>query len=396
MIRKKKTPKKSESQRETVESIPKDIREEVTLEAEDADDDQRKIVLDMSEDEDSEEVDLPAPAKGRKPAVKAEQAHEGKEKNIVDSSVLSAADEESDIDAVEDLDDVEFDSEELVSESLETSDSSSGALLEELMSLQTKVEAILFASPKPIKPSEIEEWIADERISTRDIIHVIDQLLEFYETRGGGFKLEYLKNLGYQFRTIPAASPIMERMFSSRPRPLSRAAMETLAIVAYRQPVARAEIEFIRGVDAGSILKNLLERELVKCVGRKADAGRPMLFGTSDEFLRVFRLSGLEELPSLDSFQTDPSLIQAAMEKLDSEQAVSIEGFIAGEGASADLEDLAADEAIEGDLEQPLTRNIQGASRVEGDDVEDEDFEDMSAIEINIPQVDAADIEDPQ
>jgi hypothetical protein len=98
----------------------------------------------------------------------------------------------------------------------------------------------------------------------------------------------------------------------------------------------------------------------------------------------------------LDSFQTDPSLIQAAMEKLDSEQAVSIEGFIAGEGASADLEDLAADEAIEGDLEQPLTRNIQGASRVEGDDVEDEDFEDMSAIEINIPQVDAADIEDPQ
>lgn len=226
-----------------------------------------------------------------------------------------------------------------------------GSLMEEMLSLEAKVEAILFASPKPVKPAEIEELIGDEGTNSKDIVHALDRLTEFYETRSGGFKLEYLKNLGYQFRTVAAAGPIMERMFSSRPRPLSRAAMETLAIIAYRQPTTRAEIEFIRGVDAGSILKNLLERDLVKCVGRKADAGRPMVFGTTDEFLRVFRLGSLEELPSLDSFQTDPELIKTAMEKLNSEEAVSVEGFIADEGGAVSEEELDTIQSQEESLE---------------------------------------------
>src|ERR1700759_1099496 len=80
------------------------------------------------------------------------------------------------------------------------------------------------------------------------------------------------------------------KIIFKRPRPLSRAAQETLAIVAYRQPVSRADIEFIRGTDSGSIIKNLLERDLICCVGRKDIPGKPMLFGTTEEFLRVYRL----------------------------------------------------------------------------------------------------------
>ncbi len=248
-----------------------------------------------------------------------------------------------------------------------------GSLMEEMLSLEAKVEAILFASPKPMKPSEIEELIANENTTSKDIIHAIDRLSEFYETRAGGFKLEYLKNLGYQFRSVSAAGPIMERMFSTRPRPLSRAAMETLAIIAYRQPSTRAEIEFIRGVDAGSILKNLLERDLVKCVGRKSDAGRPMVFGTTDEFLRVFRLGSLEELPSLDSFQTDPELIKTAMSKLESEEAISVEGFIADDGKDVSEDELETLQSIAADGEDDLEITNTELTPVEATDTPSQD-----------------------
>jgi segregation and condensation protein B len=137
-----------------------------------------------------------------------------------------------------------------------------------------------------------------------------------YRERGGGFRLENLRKHGYQFRTVQAASPLMARMFASRPRPLSRAALETLAIIAYRQPVTRADVEFIRGVDSGSIIKNLLDRELVACVGRREDAGRPMLFGTSAEFLKVFNLQSLDELPPLSSFQPAQDVIREAKSRL--------------------------------------------------------------------------------
>jgi len=122
----------------------------------------------------------------------------------------------------------------------------------------------------------------------------------------------------------------MEKMFASRPRPISRAALETLSIIAYRQPVTRAEVEFIRGVDAGSIFKTLLERDLVKCVGRKEIVGRPMLFGTSDEFLKVFNLSSIKDLPPLESFQPSREMVQGAMERIEGQdELVDVEEYIA-------------------------------------------------------------------
>ena len=186
----------------------------------------------------------------------------------------------------------------------------------EALDLSALVEAILFASPKPLKVGDILEILADESVTSKEVSEVISSLVRFYRSRKGGFKLENVRH-GYQFQTDPAAGEVMERMFSSRPRPISRAAQETLAIIAYRQPVTRADIEFIRGVDAGSIMKNLLDRNLIKCVGRKEDSGRPMLFGTTEEFLQVYALSSLGDLPPLEAFQPSHEIMKNALEAID-------------------------------------------------------------------------------
>lgn len=197
------------------------------------------------------------------------------------------------------------------------------ALFQDELSLTEKIEAILFASPDPIKNSEILDIIDEPGLSVKVITEKCESLLRFYKEKGGGFRLINDKG-SYQFQTVPAASPLMERLFSKRPRPLSKAANETLAIIAYRQPVTRADIEFIRGVDAGSIIKNLLERELIQCVGRKDDSpGKPMLFGTSQEFLKVYRLKSLNSLPPLDSFQPPRENMEQAIEKIKTKQDIT-------------------------------------------------------------------------
>ncbi len=195
------------------------------------------------------------------------------------------------------------------------------------LSIEAQVEAIVFASPTPVRPAEVVDYL-EQRISLKQAETVLDALVESHALRAGGFKLEYIKGFGYQFRTDAAAAPIMERMFATRPRPISRAALETLSIIAYRQPVTRAEIEFIRGVDAGSIIKNLLERNLISCVGRKEEAGRPMIFGTTNEFLKVFRLNSLNDLPPLTSFQPPKEVVDNALAQLTNTGDVDVEEYI--------------------------------------------------------------------
>ena len=146
--------------------------------------------------------------------------------------------------------------------------------------------------------------MGDDTLTFKDVKALVQQIMDEHNARpNAGFFLETVGVGQYQFRTKPEFAYIAEKLFSKRPRPLSRAAQETLAIVAYRQPVSRSDIEFIRGTDSGSIIKNLLERDLISCVGRRDIPGKPMLFGTTEEFLRVYRLASLKELPSLESFQ---------------------------------------------------------------------------------------------
>jgi segregation and condensation protein B len=223
--------------------------------------------------------------------------------------------------------------------------------LAEGLRLDAKIEAVIFASQKPLKTMEIFELVrttapleggedvpepvdleSAPEVTLKDVQESLTQLTEYYRDRAGGFTLRYTKGLGYQFQTVPAAATVLERQFAQRPRPISRAALETLAIIAYRQPITRAEVEYIRGVDAGSIFKNLLERDLITCTGRKEIAGRPMVFGTTAEFLKVFQLSSPKDLPPLESFQPSHEALTKALEKLEQgEQPVDVEGFIGDE-----------------------------------------------------------------
>ena len=158
------------------------------------------------------------------------------------------------------------------------------------------VEGLLFASGEPLSLLRLAEIIGG---ATRADIRAA---LAALETRlvadGRGIRLVAVAG-GYQLRTAPEHAEWVRRLFQQKPWRLTRATLETLAIVAYRQPITRAEIEAIRGVDADSVIGSLLSRKLVKIVGRKDVIGRPLLYGTTRQFLEVFGLKDLAGLPVL-------------------------------------------------------------------------------------------------
>ena len=141
-------------------------------------------------------------------------------------------------------------------------------------SLKLIVEALLFASDKPLTPHEICNTIPDAKLP--EIRSALRVLRYEYEALGRSYELKEVAK-GYQFRSRPEYGAYILKMLQSSPSRLSRAAMETLAIIAYKQPILRQEIERLRGVDVGGILRTLLEKGLIKIVGRKNLPGRPLI-----------------------------------------------------------------------------------------------------------------------
>lgn len=164
--------------------------------------------------------------------------------------------------------------------------------------LKAIVESLLFVSDVPLRPERIAETIEVER--GRVLLTLRDLESEYRQSRRG-FVLEEVAG-GFQFRTRAEHIDWVRRLNKSRPFRFSRAALETLAIVAYRQPITRAEIEYLRGVDSGGVVKTLLDRHLLRILGKKDVAGRPMIYGTTREFLELFGLRDLTALPTLKEF----------------------------------------------------------------------------------------------
>jgi segregation and condensation protein B len=162
--------------------------------------------------------------------------------------------------------------------------------------LKLIIEALVFASDKPLSVQEIQSCLPGETLS--DIRQALDELKAEYDQLARSFVIKEVAQ-GFQFRTLPDYSPYILRMFKTAPTKLSKAAMETLAIIAYKQPILRHEIERLRGVDAGGILRTLMEKGLIKIVGRKNLPGKPLIYGTSKKFLEVFDLKDIESLPKL-------------------------------------------------------------------------------------------------
>lgn len=166
--------------------------------------------------------------------------------------------------------------------------------------LQKIIETLLFITDRPVKVSRLVDVI--ENTNAKEVREAITKLQDMYTVRGSAIQIMEIAG-GYQMCTKPEYGRWVRRLYNEKMTTrLSNAALETLAIIAYKQPLTRAEIEGIRGVDIAGPLEKLLDRGLVRVVGRKDTIGHPMVYGTTDEFLRMFGLNKVSELPDLQVF----------------------------------------------------------------------------------------------
>lgn len=167
--------------------------------------------------------------------------------------------------------------------------------------LKSAIEALLFVSGNPLSADRLKGIF--EEATTEQIEAQLQALRQEYGDRDAGIMLAEVAG-GYQFATRPENAAWVRKFKSVKvSSKLSKPALETLAIVAYKQPITRSEVEAIRGVNIGGIMRNLMERRLVKIVGKKDVPGKPMLYGTTLEFLQYFGLKDLSALPTLREFQ---------------------------------------------------------------------------------------------
>lgn len=230
------------------------------------------------------------------------------------------------------------------------------------------LESLLFAAGEPVSLNRLAAVL--DSVPKEEVRNALNGLGAQYSQGGRGLTVEEVAG-GYQLRTRKEFAPQIRKLLAGKPPRLSRSLLETLAIVAYRQPVTRPEIEQVRGVDCGGVLETLLERRLVKIGGRKEAPGRPMLYETTSEFLEVFGLKDLDSLPDLKEFQE----IQRAQEEAESQGvetvtamrevavALEAEGAEAAPAESAEpIEDPPPSEAPI-DPDDPPEPPIEGGTR---------------------------------
>lgn len=189
----------------------------------------------------------------------------------------------------------------------------------------TKIlEAMLFVADKPLSREQMKAVLPEH--SVREIREALEKLQAYYTERKGGFVLQEVAG-GFQFRTTPEMAPVLKRMVTQKPLKLGKATLETLSIIAYKQPVLKSDVEYIRGVDCGSSIKSLLEYGLVKILGRKEIAGKPLIYATTPKFLEVFNLKNLNELPFPEEIERPAHLASpnAPLELPDSQPSLPLE-----------------------------------------------------------------------
>jgi segregation and condensation protein B len=174
--------------------------------------------------------------------------------------------------------------------------------------LEAVLESLLFAAGAPVPLARLVEALAGP--GRAEVLAGLKMLAASYEDDDRGIRLIEVGG-GWQLRTAPQHAPWVRRLLREKPPRLSRPMLETLAIIAYRQPCTRMEIEAIRGVDVDSVLTTLLERRLIRIVGRKEAAGRPLLYATTRDFLEVFGLPDLKALPALRDLGNGADVLMA-------------------------------------------------------------------------------------
>jgi segregation and condensation protein B len=248
------------------------------------------------------------------------------------------------------------------------------------------VEALVLSSPEPISAAKLAEVIP--YCDAGEIKDLVNELNTEYAEQDRSFEIWEVAG-GFQIRTRAEFSGYLQKLQKERALRLSQAALETLAIIAYRQPVTRAEVEDVRGVDAGATVKSLLERHLIRIAGQREVPGRPMLYGTTRRFLEIFGLDSLKSLPTLrelDELAREQGLLERAAAG-EGGADVATEGepapsapFSAEEGGEVVLrhEDLPAPASIFEDADAGASEGDArfGGAAFEDDAFDDEPFED--------------------
>jgi len=171
-------------------------------------------------------------------------------------------------------------------------------------STAVSVEALLFSSQHPLTPGRLAEVLGHP--STKPVRHAVTELNRQYESTGRSFRIEQVAG-GYQMLTVPEHGELIGKLLTKEAdTKLGKSAMETLAIIAYKQPILRVDIESIRGVACGEVIRGLMEKHLVKITGRAEMPGRPILYGTTRRFLELFGLNDLKDLPAPGTQELKP------------------------------------------------------------------------------------------
>ena len=206
------------------------------------------------------------------------------------------------------------------------------------------IEALFFVAEQPVTLKMLE-GVFDKTISKDELRGIIESLAQDYRDRQTSLEIREIAG-GWQLASKPELAPWIRKLFKDRlTYRLSPSAMETLSIIAYKQPITRGEIEEIRGVEVSAVIDTLMDRKLVRIVGRKETLGRPILFGSTPEFLRVFGLKRLEDLPPVDTLlpPADPEAL-AEPAGLPTETGAVIEDVVV-EDAVEDVMEIANAEA---------------------------------------------------
>ena len=169
--------------------------------------------------------------------------------------------------------------------------------------LELRIEAVMMSTDRPLTSVRLAKINGD--IPTKAIHEAIKHLNGLYERMDRSFRIEQLAG-GWQIMTLSAYAEMLSSLHKTQAQSrLSTAAIETLAIIAYKQPILRAQIETIRGVACGEVIRNLMERHLVKIAGRADELGRPILYGTTKQFLELFGLSSVKDLPKVEELRAN-------------------------------------------------------------------------------------------
>ncbi len=222
------------------------------------------------------------------------------------------------------------------------------------------VEALILASPEPINAKRISE--SDSALTPGKAAQAVLDLNHSYEEIGASFRIREVAG-GYQFYILPDFSKYVDVLFTRRRKlRLTKAAMETLAIVAYKQPVSKVDIEHIRGVSSDGVLHNLLEKKLVNIKGRSESAGRALQYATTDEFLKFFGLNKLDDLPQMSEIE---EILKSSHPDEHEIVELNVESDVV-----EDNQTIKQDESING--------NIQGASTTAAESEKQEGFSEIN------------------